>query len=67
VVVEAGLGANVGWDRSWGLSGLIANNQQKGQTKLFESQILCSRLLLLLNRSIHGKKRKKIWMEEKLP
>lgn len=50
VVVEAGLGPHVGWDHSCGISGHIANNQQKGQTKLFENQILCSRLLLLLNR-----------------
>jgi hypothetical protein len=53
------VGANVGWDRSCGLSGHIANNQQKGQTKLFESQILCSRLLLLLNRSLERKEKEK--------
>jgi hypothetical protein len=56
VVGEAGLEQHVRWDHSCGISGHIPNSQQKGQTKLFENQILCS--TLLPEGSILGKKRK---------
>jgi hypothetical protein len=59
VVGEAGLGQHVRWDHSCGISGHIPNSQQKGQTKLFENQILCSTLLPALYRKNEKKKRKR--------